>query len=82
MMKVVKSYGATYEEALDMDIRGCYESGVRANEVVTTSGYVNAAKAVEYVFTNGFDRHINKQIGIKTGEITDFKTVDDFYRAV
>ena len=35
------SYGATYEEALDMDIRGCYETGVRANEVSPTIGYVN-----------------------------------------
>ena len=82
MIKAVMSYGATYEEALDMDIRGCYETGVRANEVSSSSGYINAAKAVEYVFTNGFDRRINKQIGIKTGEITDFKTFEDFYRAV
>lgn len=82
MIKAVMSYGATYEEALDMDIRGCYETGVRANEVSSLSGYINAAKAVEYVFTNGFDRRINKQIGIKTGEITDFKTFEDFYRAV
>lgn len=35
-----------------------------------------------YVFTNGFDRRINKQIGFKTGEITSFKTFEDFYRAV
>lgn len=82
MIKAVMSYGATYNEALDMDIRGCYETGVRANEVSSTSGYINAAKAAEYVFTNGFDRRINKQIGIKTGEITDFKTFEDFYRAV
>lgn len=82
MIKAVMSYGATYEEALDMDIRGCYETGVRANEVSSSSGYINAAKAVEYVFTNGFDRRINKQTGIKTGEITDFKTFEDFYRAV
>lgn len=82
MMKAVMGYGATYEEALDMDIRGCYETGVRANEVSTGTGYVNAAKTVEYVFTNGFDRRINKQIGIKTGEITDFETFEDFYRAV
>ena len=82
MIKAVMSYGATYEEALDMDIRGCYETGVRANEVSPTNGYVNAAKAVEYVFTNGFDTRINKQVGIKTGEISDFSTFEDFYRAV
>ncbi len=82
MAKAVMSYGATYQEALDMDIRGCYETGIRANEVSTTSGYVNAAKAIEYTFTNGFDKGCKKQVGLKTGEIKDFEKFEDFYRAV
>ena len=81
MIKAIMGYGATYEEALNYDIRGCYETGVRANEVSATSGYVNAAKAVEYVFTNGFDTKLNKQIGVKTGNIEKFATFDDFYFA-
>lgn len=82
MMKAVMSYGATYEEAMNIDIRGCYETGVRANEVSTVAGYVNAAKAVEYVFTNGFDVRCGRQIGICTGGIWELKTFEDFYRAV
>lgn len=82
MIKAVMGYGATYGEALDMDIRGCYETGVRANEVSTGSAYVNSAKAVEYTFFNGFDRGLNKQVGIKTGEISEFNTFEDFYAAV
>lgn len=81
MIKAIMEYGATYEEALNYDIRGCYETGVRANEVSSTSGYVNAAKAVEFVFTNGFDTVTNKQVGIKTGEISEIKTFEDFYFA-
>jgi len=81
MIKAVMGYGATYEEALNYDIRGCYETGVRANEVSSTSGYVNAAKAVEFVFTNGFDTVTNKQVGIKTCEISEIKTFEDFYFA-
>lgn len=81
MIKAVMGYGATYEEALNYDIRGCYETGVRANEVSSTSGYVNAAKAVEFVFTNGFDTVTNKQVGTKTGEISEIKTFEDFYFA-
>ena len=64
-----------------MDIRGCYETGVRANEVCCSSGYINAAKAVEYVFTNGFDKVIGKQVGIKTGSLAEIKSFDDFYYA-
>lgn len=81
MIKAIMEYGATYEEALNYDIRGCYETGVRANEVSSTSGYVNAAKAVEFVFTNGFDFITNKQVGIKTGDISGIKTFEDFYFA-
>lgn len=81
MIKAVMGYGATYEEALNMDIRGCYETGVRANEVSSTSGYVNAAKAVEFVFTNGFDKTTNRQVGLKTGEISTMETFEDFYGA-
>lgn len=82
MIKAVMGYGATYEEALNMDIRGCYETGVRANEVSSATGYVNALKSVEYVFSNGFDSRTDKQLGLKTGELKDLKTFDDFYSAV
>ncbi len=82
MMKAAMTYGATYDEALNMDIRGCHETGVRANEVSTGTGYVNALKAVEYVFSNGFDSRTDKQFGLKTGELKDLKTFDDFYSAV
>lgn len=82
MIKAVMGYGATYEEALNMDIRGCHETSVRANEVSTGTGYVNALKSVEYVFSNGFDSRIGKQLGLKTGELKDLKTFEDFYSAV
>lgn len=82
MMKAVMSYGVTYEEALNMDIRGCYETGVRSNEVSTGTGYVNALKSVEYVFSNGFDSRIGKQFGLKTGELKGLNTFEDFYIAV
>ncbi len=81
-IKGVMSYGASYEEALNMDIRGCYETGIRANEVSTATGYVNALKAVEYAFSNGYDKSIDEQFGLKTGEIDELESFDDFYNAV
>ncbi len=82
MVRAVMSYGASYEEALNMDIRGCYETGVRADEVSTAAGYVNALKPIEYVFSYGFDKRLGKQFGLKTGEIGELKTFDIFYNAV
>lgn len=81
MMKAVMSYGASWEEAYDFDIRGCYETGVRANEVSTATGYVNVLKAVEYAFSRGFDKRIGKQVGIQTPAITDETTFEEFYGA-
>lgn len=82
MIKAVMRYGATYEEALHMDIRGCYETGVRANEVSTGTGYVNAVKAVLYVLSDGYDENANKQIGLRTGKLCEIKTFEEFYNRV
>lgn len=82
MIKAVMSYGATYDEAREMDIRGCYETGVRGNEVSSVSAYINAVKAVQYALSDGFDVGCGKQIGIKTGRAEEFKRFEDFYGAV
>ncbi len=82
MMRAVMSYGASYDEALNMDIRGCYETGVRANEVSTATGYINGPKALLYVFSNGYDPVLKKCFGVKTGELEQLKSFEDFYAAV
>lgn len=82
IMKAVMGYGATYEEALQADLRGCYETGIKGNEVSTATGYVNALKAVLYALYNGYDKTVDKVIGIETGEIEQLKTFELFYKAV
>lgn len=82
MIRAVMSYGATYDQAREMDIRGCYETGVRGAEVSPTTAYVNAAKPIEYVFSNGYDKTLGETFGVQTGSLSDMKTFDDFYAAV
>lgn len=82
MIRAVMHYGASYSEALSMDIRGCYETGIRAAEVSTGTGYINAVKALLYVFTNGYDEGIEEQIGLPTGTLDAFPRFEDFYAAV
>lgn len=82
MMRAVMGYGATYEEARTMDIRGCYETGVRANEVCTGVAYINAAKAVEYVFSQGYDKKVGKQVGLKSPPVNEIKSFEEFYSLV
>lgn len=77
MAKAMRSYGATEEESREADIRGCYETGVRANEVSSATGYVNAAKAVEYVFFNGYDKKLHEVFGLRTGKIGEVNGGDN-----
>lgn len=81
MWQALKNYGASEEEARQMDIRGCCETGVRANEVSCASGYINTTKAIEYVFTRGFDCLIQKQMGPRTQDIQSMASFDDFLHA-
>lgn len=78
MWQAVMRYGATMEEARQFDIRGCYETGVRANEVSTATGYVNPLKAVLYALFDGYDAQLDQQMGLHTGAVADF---DGFYAA-
>lgn len=75
-------YGTTYEEARDCDISGCNEMHVRADEANMISGVINVSKAISYVFDNGYDEVLGKEIGLKTGDVTSFKSFEEFYSAV
>ena len=82
MIKSLMScYGVTEEEARNCDISGCNEMHIRANESCMISALPNAAKAINYVFSNGYDFITCKQLGLKTGNIEDFATFEDFYSA-
>jgi len=81
IVKCLMARGYTYETALDSIISGCYEYKSKKASVGISGFYVNVLKPISYVFDNGFDRITNLQIGVKTGEIADFQTFDDFYHA-
>lgn len=79
--KAMKSYGVTDEEAQNFEISGCYETRVRSNESSSSVGYINTAKAIELAIFNGVDPKTKLKVGKNTGEFSNFKTFDDFYRA-
>lgn len=72
------SYGASPAEAQNFEVSGCYETRVKANEVSTSVGYINFAKAVLYALFDGYDIDIGKQVGVKT-TVKAAETFDDFY---
>jgi len=79
LKRAAMTYGMTEEEARNADIRGCWDMSAKGDEIATTSSTLNGIKALEYVFTNGFDKTVNEQIGLKTGLLSQIKSFEDFY---
>lgn len=81
IIRAMMSRGATYEEAADAVISGCFEYKKRAGGIDLSGASVNAVKPVALVLDNGFDRVTGRQLGPRTGEPGDFPDFAAFYRA-
>lgn len=75
--------GAPINEALDYAVSGCTEARM-PNRDTYTSGcvYINFASALDMLMHNGTMKFYGDEvIGLKTGDVTSFKTWDEFYAA-
>lgn len=71
----------TEDETYDYAIIGCVEPCVKGSFNRCKSGHINIPKIFELTLNNGFDPVLKKQVGPKTGDLSEFKTFDDFYSA-
>ncbi|HLN55398.1 MAG TPA: trans-4-hydroxy-L-proline dehydratase [Bacteroidales bacterium] len=60
---------------------GCVETGAFGTEAYWLTGYFNLPKILEVTLNNGLDRRTGKQIGLKTGSLSDFISFDDLIDA-
>ncbi len=81
MIRAMMRYGATLEEARTADIRGCFELGVRANEVSAESATINAAGVLLLALFDGIDPKTGREIGIKCGDMTAVGSYEKIYAA-
>ena len=81
IVKCLMAGGATYAEAVDSVISGCYEYQVKAKGIGISCSYFNALFPVSLVIDNGVDTLTGKQIGLKTGDIDSLDTFEKFYNA-
>ncbi len=81
VVKCLMSRGATYEEAVDSVISGCYEYKIKTKGIGISCTYMSALKPVSLVFDNGFDTVTGKMVGIRTGELSELDTFGKFYSA-
>lgn len=80
-IKAIMGYGATYEEARNFEISGCYESRVLHDESSAVGAYINALKPVLFALRDGRDETTGKQLGLRTGAPESFGSFAEFYRA-
>ncbi|MDO5114890.1 MAG: glycyl radical protein [Synergistaceae bacterium] len=73
--------GKTLEDARQGGTSGCIETGCAGKEAYLLHGYLNVPKLLEYALSNGVDLLTGKQVSIKTGELSEFKSFDDLYAA-
>ncbi len=77
--KSLMANGATYEEACDSVLSGCYEYKVKNKGIGISCVYFNALKAVSFVIDSGFDTVTGKQISLKTKDVSEISSFEEFY---
>ena len=60
---------------------GCVETGAFGKENYCLTGYFNMPKVLEITLNNGVDPRSGKQIGLKTGDPTGFKSFEELFEA-
>ncbi len=75
-------YGVTCEDARDYTTLGCQEIEIpgRSN-FGCEDGTINLAKIFEYTINDGRDRLTGDQVGLHTGYLTDYDSVEDLWEA-
>lgn len=76
------SLGHSLEEARNWGICGCIEPSVPGiTDFQSNAGYFNPSKVFEITLHNGVDPLTGKQVGPKTGDVTEFTSVQQIMDA-
>lgn len=72
----------TLEEARNVTIVGCVQSGIPGCSAQPWEGLFNTAKMIELALNNGTDPLTGIRVGPQTGDAESFKSYEDVYGAV
>ena len=73
--------GTDVRDARNGGCSGCVETGAFGTEAYILTGYFNLPKILELTLNDGFDKRTGKQIGLKTGTATDYRTYEELFAA-
>jgi len=73
--------GKSLEDARNGGPSGCVTIGAFGKESVILTGYLNWPKILEITLHNGIDPKTGEQVGLETGEPTEFKSYKKLFEA-
>ena len=73
--------GKSLVDARNGGASGCVESGAFGTEAYFLTGYFNLPKILELTLHNGHDPRSGRQLGLQTGDSTQFTSYDDLLDA-
>lgn len=73
--------GKSIIDARNGGASGCVEAGAFGKESYILTGYFNIPKVLEITLNNGYDPRTKKNIGLKTGDPSNFKSFEDLLAA-
>lgn len=73
--------GVRVEDACDWYASGCLAYNLDCAEHASRKLNLNMAKIFEITLYNGFDPRTKKQIGLRTGDVREFDSIEQFYDA-
>ena len=73
--------GKSLVDARNGGASGCVETGAFGTECYWLTGYFNLPKVFELTINNGYDNRTNQQVGLQTGNASDYKSFEDLMNA-
>jgi trans-4-hydroxy-L-proline dehydratase len=73
--------GKNLVDARNGGASGCVEAGAFGTEAYWLTGYFNLPKVLELTLNNGFDNRTGKQVGMRTGYASDFRSFAELMNA-
>jgi trans-4-hydroxy-L-proline dehydratase len=74
-------HGKSLEDAREGGCSGCIEVGAFGKEAYLLTGYLNVPKVFEITLNNGVDPMSGKQVGLQTGDASQFTSYNELYDA-
>jgi formate C-acetyltransferase len=72
------SNGCTVEDARDYVMTGCLDGNIPARTRTQTVIFFIIPQVLDIFLHNGYCRHSKEMVGIQTGDVTKFKTFEEF----